>query len=87
MSMVMDHYSNDWSKRIPNTINLPYIQPGQLMPEAPPLTAYEIEQFRKLLESAKQYDIKNNEPDCEMESKKEALKAIAEKLGVKIDFL
>ena len=39
-----------------------------------------------LLREAKEYDKRNNEPDCELESKKERLKAIADELEVEISF-
>ncbi len=37
-----------------------------------------------LLKRAKQYDIDNNEPDCELNDKKALLEKIAMELGVKI---
>lgn len=40
-----------------------------------------------LLERARQYDIDNNEPDCELQEKKQRILDFAEELGVEIDFL
>lgn len=40
----------------------------------------------ELLRDAKKYDEDNGEPDCELDSKKEKLKAIADELGVEISF-
>ncbi len=51
------------------------------------ITPAEIEEFRKLLERAREYDKRNNEPSCELDSKKELLLGIAKALGVEIDFL
>lgn len=47
----------------------------------------EIEDFKKLLDRAREYDKKNSEPECEMESKKLLLKSIADKLEVDISFV
>ena len=46
-----------------------------------------LKDFRELLERAKQYDIDNNQPDCELEEKKKKLLDLAEELGVRVDFL
>jgi len=43
-------------------------------------------QFEDLLKRAKKYDADNGEPDCELESKKEVLRKIADEMGVKINF-
>lgn len=90
-SMIMDHYQDKWTPAIPFIPNslpyspsLPYIPPTIAIPY---ITKEEIEEFRKLLERAREYDKKNNEPDCELQEKKDALKALAEKLGIKIDFI
>ncbi len=57
------------------------------VPKIPAISKEEIEEFRKLLERAREYDKKNNEPFCELEEKKKKLKDIVEKLGAEIDFL
>lgn len=58
----------------------------------PPISRKEFEKLQKDLEEikdwikrAKKYDEANNEPDCEMESKVELLKQVAELVGVEID--
>lgn len=43
--------------------------------------------FKDLLERARQYDIDNNEPDCELQEKKQRILDLAEELGIEIDFL
>ena len=53
----------------------------------PQITKEEIEEFRKLLDRAREYDKRNNEPDCETKEKKEKLLALAKELGVEINFL
>ena len=50
-------------------------------------TRDEIEEFRKLLERAREYDRRNGEPDCELDEKRQAILAIAKQLGVEISFL
>lgn len=87
VSMVMDHYHNKWK---PYVVPSAPIYPWPTVPVAPqpsPITPAEIEEFRRLLDRAREYDRRNNEPDCELESKKKAVRDIAEALGVKIDFL
>jgi hypothetical protein len=89
VSMVMDHYWDKWEP----IRRVPYVVPDEYIPfvgpATPPLpiTPEEIEEFRRLLERAREYDKKNNEPDCELQEKRERLQKLAEELGVKIDFL
>ena len=93
VSMIMDHYYDKWQPYNPYVP--PYIVPGvpPYVPYVAPATPSrlptddEIEEFRKLLERAREYDKKNNEPDCELQEKKDKLLKLAEELGVKIDFL
>lgn len=65
-----------------------------LQPKLAPPTQEDILQFRNdmaefklLLERAREYDKRNNEPNCELDSKKAAIRALAEHFGVKVDFL
>jgi len=44
-------------------------------------------QFEDLVKRAAEYDKNNNEPNCELEEKKQALRVIAKEMGVKIRFL
>jgi hypothetical protein len=92
MSMVMDHYHDEWIRRyylpvIPLQPVLPFpIIPAVPAPALQPTPA-EIDEFRRLLERARQYDRDHNQPDCELEEKRQKLKKLAEDLGVKIDFV
>ena len=84
VSMIMDYYWYKW--------RLPYdswnIQPYPPSKAPTPLpTQDEIDEFRKLLERAREYDKRNNEPDCELKEKRERLLDLAGELGIKIDFL
>lgn len=56
-------------------------------PKPPVITAEEIAEFRKLLERAREYDRKHNQPDCELEEKRMKIRELATTLGVEIDFL
>ena len=77
LSMVMDAKSWEWEKRYPNP----------LVPAAPLPTKEEIEEFRRLLERARQYDREHGQPDCELEEKRKKLKDLAKELGVEIEFV
>jgi hypothetical protein len=95
VSMVMDHYREKWTPILPMPIVPTPTQPYPWLfsppldprPAEPPISDAEIREFRTLLERAREYDRRNGEPDCEADEKKAALLAIAEKLGLKIDFL
>ncbi len=41
--------------------------------------------MKELLKRAKDYDIRNNEPDCEIEEKMEFLKKVAALVGINLD--
>lgn len=79
VSMIMDHYRDTWQPRT---------DWGQLgSPVWPLISAEEIAEFKKLLERAREYDKRHNEPDCELDSKKQTLLDLAKQLGVEINFL
>ena len=85
VSMVMEHKWDEWYRRYPITVPLP---PWSVPAPQPPMpTREEIEEFRRLLERAREYDKRTGQPDCEMEEKRQKLKELADLLGVKIDFL
>lgn len=95
VSIVMDHYHDKWKRwvtptpppaiPIPQPI-IPIIVPlGQLAPSL--LTREEIQEFRELLNRAREYDKKHNQENCELEDKKKRLKDLAKDLGVEIAFL
>lgn len=88
VSMILDHYRDEWRRRyIPQPIlPMPGINyPIPVSPRGP--TQEEVDEFRRLLDRAREYDKRNNEPDCEMDDKKRQLKELAEKLGVNISFI
>lgn len=99
VSMIMDHYGDEWDRR-PNWYPVSPVWPAEpadlqkIMdqlnePKVKPITDEEIEEFRRLLARAREYDKRNNEPNCEMEEKKQKLRALAKELGIadKLAFL
>ena len=44
------------------------------------------EHLEDMMKTAKEYDVKTGQPDCESAEKKKAIQEIADKLGVKINF-
>ena len=97
-SMVVDHYLDEWGRlvpRYPRIIPQPYYPdqpwpPQPIDPQPEPPSEEEMkrrfEELKRLLDRAKKYDKDNNEPNCEMDSKKAALKEIAKQLGIEISF-
>ena len=75
-SMIYDYYDDKWNKKIQEPKTIPYV-PGIYKKEVPNITPEEIEEFRILLERAREYDKRNNEPECEIESKKQKLRDLA----------
>lgn len=85
VSMVIDWRTDEWFRRY-------YPQsPEPSLPIQPPPVSFptqtELEEFRRLLERAREYDRRMNQPDCELEEKRQKLLKMAEELGVKIDFV
>lgn len=97
VSMIMDHHYDKWRRWLPESpiVIPPVVVPPTVVPTYPapappapsPITPEEIEEFRKLLERAREYDRRHNEPDCEQAEKRERLKKLAKELGVEIDFV
>jgi hypothetical protein len=89
VSMVMDDFGQDWQKRYPPEPLIPLQEPTPYQMEIEGLRQQfkeQVEILERLIKRAKQYDIDNNEPDCEIEDKKKTLQDIADKFGVKINF-
>ena len=88
VSMVMDYYGDKWQKYTPlqPSIYYPVTVPQQpVYVPVPQITPEELAEFHELLRRAREYDKKNNEPDCELESKKERIRKLAEELGVTVN--
>jgi hypothetical protein len=86
VSMVMDHYLDKW-KLTPPVFPLPSPTPSPFYVPAPAVTPGEVEELRRLLDRAREYDRRHSQPDCELEEKRQALRKLAELLGVAIDFV
>lgn len=83
--MIIDHYKDRWGQ--PYRPLVPWTIPPQQFPLPPNIpTQKEVDEFHELLRKAREYDKNNNQPDCEMESKKKQLLELAEQLGIKISF-
>lgn len=80
VSMIMDYYNVKWQ---PQPYQHQYI--GNF--PQPQISQAEVDEFRRLLERAREYDKRNNEPDCELDEKRQALKKIADAAGIDISFL
>ncbi len=78
-SMIMQHKYEQWQKRYPWTYNP---VPNVILP-----SKEEIEEFKTLLEKAREYDKRYGEKDCELDTKKMKLLKLAEELGVDISFV
>ena len=88
ISMVMDHYHDKWWDKwnLPQPVPRPFPFPVPMVP-VPTITPEEIAEFRKLLARAREYDKKHNQPDCELQEKRDKVKELARKMGVEIDFI
>lgn len=81
--MVMDHRTDEWTRRY---WSAPW-QQNYPMPKLNLPTQQEIDEFRRLLDKAREYDKRESEPDCEMDDKKRKLLDMARELGVDISFI
>lgn len=75
VSMVMDHFQEKWQQSV-----IP-IWP------VPQITQEEVNEFRRLLDRAREYDRRMGQPDCELDEKRQALKKLADELGIDISFV
>jgi hypothetical protein len=82
--MIGDHFSGKWRQEPYNqfitTTNVPFT-PFATKEEFEALKK-EVLEMKALLIKAKEYDEKNNEPNCEMEDKVKLLKQVADMVGV-----
>jgi len=84
VSMVMDHYRDNYLERWPGMVPTQPFMPAVSRDEFEALKR-EIEDMKKLLIRAKEYDERNGEPDCEMDEKVALIKQIAKFVGVDLD--
>jgi hypothetical protein len=74
VSMVDDFYYDKWSRN--------FIYKVTYVP-----SESEIEEFRKSRLLALAFDNFTNQPDCELEEKKQKLLKLAEEMGIEISFI
>ncbi len=97
VSAIMDHYGDKWGEQYPRPNPILSGSPNS-WGFTPELTQQEIQklrefilndlpEFKALLERMRQYDIDNDQPNCELEEKKQRVLDLAEELGIEIDFL
>lgn len=92
VSMIMDHYHDQWYKRLnpgPAITPWPFVFPvvPPVVPFVMPPSQQEIEEFRQLLERARQYDKDHGQPDCELEDKRRKIRELAKELCVDVEFV
>lgn len=89
-SMMADDKFDQWKRRYwPDKTwpDSPYTAPPPPVPHVPFPTQLELDEFRRLLEKAREYDKKNKQCPCEEEQKKEFLRQAAKALGIDISFI
>jgi hypothetical protein len=80
--MIVDHYQQKWE---PYVYPTPTVFPSPVIPS--PITQGEIDEFRRLLEHARQYDREHHEPDCALEEKRAKIRDLARTLGIDVSFV
>lgn len=83
VSMVMDWKHDEWYRRMTPDVS----PPSQPIPAIKLPTPEEIDEFRRLLERAREYDRKMGQPDCELEEKRQKVRDLAKQLGVSVEFV
>ena len=92
VSMVGDHYRDLWQPKpwFPNVPAMPF--PSVPATGTPEISRAEFEELKRqvaemkeLLKRAKEYDARNNEPDCEIDEKMDLLRKVAKLVGVSLD--
>ena len=80
--MIGDHFSEKWKQPPYQQIftNIPDVSRAEF--EA---LKKEVEEMKELLKRAKEYDEKNNEPNCEIEEKMAMLRKFADAVGIDLD--
>jgi hypothetical protein len=80
--MIGDHFNDKWKQPPYRQIftNIPDVSRAEF--EA---LKKEVEEMKALLKRAKEYDEKNNEPNCEIEEKMAMLRKFADAVGIDLD--
>lgn len=84
-SMIGDHYADKWRQRewFQGVPQMPqYIPVAQISRQEFDDLKREVMDMKALLIRAKEYDARNNEPDCEIDEKMDLLRRVAKLVGV-----
>lgn len=92
VSMVGDHYRDVWTDPNrngwhtgPSVPNMPIILPSPISREEFDALKKEVLEMKALLKRAKEYDERNNEPECEVDEKMDLLRKVAKLVGIDLD--
>jgi len=99
VSMVGDHYKEKWIPQPNQPFTIPVVPEDPIkkfedlkIKLKPEITRQEfedlkkeVEEMKKILQKAKEYDERTNQPHCEMESKVALLKQVAALVGVSLE--
>lgn len=92
VSMVGDHYADKWRNimqpqfpHVPQTPQQQFIIHTPISREEFDALKRDVEEMKALLKRAKEYDERNNEPECEIEEKMDLLRKVAKAVGVDLD--
>ena len=82
VSMIGDHFSEKWKRPPYQQIftNISDVSRAEFQ-----ALKKEVEEMKALLKRAKEYDEKNNEPNCEIEEKMAMLRKFADAVGIDLD--
>lgn len=84
--MIMDDYKEDWTNRYPGWQTTTHYPPAFDQSAIDDMKK-DIERLKRQVEAAKEYDIRNNEPECGLEEKRKVLQDIAKVFNLEINFL
>lgn len=96
VSMIGDHYRDKWADiwpgiKVPDSVEYPGkgVQPFNPIPvisrDEFDALKKDVEEMKALLKRAKEYDERNNEPDCKIEEKMALLRKVARMVGIDLD--
>lgn len=95
VSMIMEHFEYEWGKYVQPRQPVPFYpwktdppESIQIIPIQVPIPLNPEEEFRRFYElykRAKAYDVEHHEKDCELASKKEAIRKLAQEIGIPLE--
>jgi len=87
VSMVGDHYNDIFKRRpwYPQSPQQWHIPVETITREEFDELKRQVAEMKTLLIRAKEYDERNNEPDCEIEEKMDVLRKVAKLVGIDLD--